>query len=176
MQIHAIGDHDGRPYIELELVEGGSLADKLDGTPWNPRRAAEMVETLARTTGEAHCLRIVHRDFKPGNVLLAVVGTPKLADFGLAKSINSDSGLTQSGAIMGSPSYMAPEQAEGNSQTVGTAADLYALGAILYELLTGRPPFRGATVLETLQQVKSAEPVPPSRLVPGPHAPPASIP
>ena len=167
VQIHSIGDYEGRTYIELEFIEGGSLAQRLDGTPWVPLRAAALIETLARATGEAHRLGIVHRDLKPGNVLLTSDGIPKLADFGLAKSIDSDSDLTKSGAIMGSPSYMAPEQAEGNAKGVGPAADLYALGAILYELLTGRPPFRGATVFETLQQVKSAEPVPPSRLVPG---------
>ncbi len=167
VQIYTIGEHDGRTYIELEYVEGGSLAQKLDGTPWAPLRAAAMLETLALATGEAHRLGIIHRDLKPGNVLLTNDGIPKLADFGLAKSIDSDSGLTQSGAIMGSPSYMAPEQAEGNAKRVGSAADLYALGVILYELLTGRPPFRGATVFETVQQVKTAEPVPPSRLVPG---------
>jgi hypothetical protein len=116
---------------------------------------------------EAHRLGIVHRDLKLGNVLLAADGTPKISDFGLAKSLTRDSGLTQSGAIVGTPSYMAPEQAEGNTREIGPPADIYALGAILYELLTGRPPFRAATVLQTLEQVRTAEPVPPSRLVPG---------
>ena len=110
---------------------------------------------------------IVHRDLKPGNILLTSDGTPKVADFGLAKLLNVEAGLTRTDSVLGSPSYMAPEQAEGKTQDVGPTADLYALGAILYELLTGRPPFRGATVLDTLQQVKTAEPVPPSRLVPG---------
>ncbi len=166
VQIYAIGDHDGRPYCELEYIEGGSLADRLDGTPWPAPQAARLVETLAHTMHAAHQLGVVHRDLKPANVLLAVDGTPKLTDFGLAKSLLTDSGLTQTETILGSPSYMAPEQAEGKAKAVGPVADVYALGAILYELLTGRPPFRAATVLETLEQVKSAEAVPPSRLQP----------
>ncbi len=109
----------------------------------------------------------MHRDLKPGNVLLAADGTPKLTDFGLAKSLAADSGLTRTDSILGSPGYMSPEQAEGKTKQVGPLADVYALGAILYELLTGGPPFRGTTALEILEQVKNAEPVPPSRLVPG---------
>ena len=166
VQIHAIGDHDGRPYIELEYIEGGSLAGRLDGTPWAPERAARLIETIARAVHEAHALGVVHRDLKPANVLLDHDDIPKLTDFGLAKSLNHDSGLTRTETILGSPSYMAPEQADGRSKHVGTAADIYALGAILYELLTGRPPFRAATVLETLDQVKMVEAVPPSRLQP----------
>jgi hypothetical protein len=115
---------------------------------------------------EAHREGIVHRDLKPGNILLTPEGAPKVADFGLAKLLNAESGLTRTDSVLGSPSYMAPEQAGGKTKEVGPAADVYALGAILYELLTGRPPFRGATVLETLEQVKIVEPVPPSRLVP----------
>jgi WD40 repeat protein/serine/threonine protein kinase len=167
VQIHHVGEADGLPFFELEYVGGGSLDKRLDGTPWPARRAAELVEALARGVAEAHRLGIVHRDLKPGNVLLATDGTPKIADFGLAKSLAGDSGLTRSDSIMGSPGYMAPEQAEGKAKQVGPLADVYALGATLYELLTGRPPFRGATVLETLEQVKTTEPVPPSRLVPG---------
>jgi WD40 repeat protein len=167
VQIHHVGETAGLPFFELEYVEGGSLDRRLDGTPWPPRRAAGLVEALARGVAEAHRLGVVHRDLKPGNVLLAADGTPKVTDFGLAKSLASDSGLTQTGAILGTPGYMAPEQAEGHAREVGPAADVYALGAILYELLTGRPPFRGATVLETLEQARTAEPVPPSRLVPG---------
>ncbi len=167
VQIHAIGDHDGLPYIELEYIEGGSLASRLDGTPWAPVRAARLIETVARTVHEAHALGVVHRDLKPANVLLASDDTPKLTDFWLAKSLNADSGLTRTETILGSPSYMAPEQADGRAKDVGPAADVYALGAILYELLTGRAPFRAATVLETLEQVKSTDAVPPSRLQPG---------
>jgi WD40 repeat protein len=167
VQIHHIGQTDGLPCFELEYVEGGSLDRQLDGTPWPALRAAALVEALARGVAEAHRLGIIHRDLKPGNVLLSVDGTPKIADFGLAKSLDRDSGLTRTDLIMGSPSYMAPEQAAGLAKLVGPPADIYALGAILYELLTGRPPFHGTTVLDTLEQVKSIEPVPPSRLVPG---------
>jgi WD40 repeat protein len=167
VQIHHVGQAGGLPFFELEYVAGGSLDRRLDGTPWPPRRAAELVGAITRGVAEAHRQGIVHRDLKPGNVLLADDGTPKIADFGLAKSLARDSGLTQAGAIIGSPDYMAPEQAEGKTAEVGPAADIYALGAVLYELLTGRPPFRGATILETLEHVRTAEPVPPSRLVPG---------
>ena len=167
VQIHHIGEADGLPFFELEYIAGGGLDKALDGTPWHARRAAALVEALAHGIAEAHRLGVVHRDLKPANVLLAADGTPKVTDFGLAKSLTTDSGLTRSDSIMGSPSYMAPEQAEGKTKQVGPLSDVYALGAILYELLTGRPPFRGATVLETLEQVKATEPVPPSRLVPG---------
>ena len=167
VQIHHIGEADGLPFFELEYVEGGSLDRRLDGVPWPARRAATLVEALARGVAEAHRLGIVHRDLKPSNILLAADGTPKVADFGLAKLLDVESGLTRTDSVMGTPSYMAPEQAEGKNREIGPAADVYALGAILYELLVGRPPFRGTTVLETLEQVKTAEPVPPSRLVPG---------
>jgi eukaryotic-like serine/threonine-protein kinase len=167
VQVYNLGDHDGRPFLELEYVDGGSLAHRLDGTPWPPLDAAALVETLARAMAEAHRQGIVHRDLKPSNVLLTADGTPKITDFGLAKTLGADSSLTKSGAIVGTPSYMAPEQAEGKSKEVGPAADIYALGAILYELVTGRPPFRAAQVLTTLEQVKNAEPVSPSRLQPG---------
>jgi serine/threonine-protein kinase len=167
VQIHHIGEADGLPFFELEYVPGGSLDRALDGTPWPARRAAELVEALTRALAEAHRLGIVHRDIKPGNILIAADGTPKIADFGLAKSLSVGSGLTATESILGTPSYMAPEQAQGKTKLVGPLADVYALGTILYELLVGRPPFRGTTVLETLEQVKTAEPVPPSRLVPG---------
>jgi len=167
VQIHHIGEADGLPFFELEFLDGGSLDRRLNGTPWPSRRAAELIEAVARGVAEAHRQHIIHRDLKPGNILMAADGTPKITDFGLAKSLNQDSGLTRSDSIMGSPGYMAPEQAEGNIKQVGPLADVYALGAILYELLTGRPPFRGTTVLETLELAKTAEPVAPSRLVPG---------
>ena len=165
--IHHVGEAAGLPFFELEYIEGGSLDLQLDGTPWPPERAAALVEALARGVAEAHRMGIIHRDLKPGNVLLAADGTPKITDFGLAKSLTEDSGLTQTGAIMGTPGYMAPEQAEGKASAVGPLADVYSLGAILYVLITGRPPFRGATVLETLEQSRTTQPVPPSRLVPG---------
>ena len=122
--------------------------------------------TLARAVQVAHEAGIVHRDLKPANVLFTADGIPKITDFGLAKRMESDSRQTESGAIMGSPSYMAPEQARGHTRDVGPAADVYALGAILYEMLTGRPPFKGETPIETVRQVVDDEVVPPSRLVP----------
>jgi eukaryotic-like serine/threonine-protein kinase len=167
VQIYHIGEADGLPFLELEYAEGGSLDRRLYGVPWPARRAAELVEALARGVAEAHRRGIVHRDLKPSNVLLAADGTPKVADFGLAKLLDAGAGLTATESILGSPSYMAPEQAEGKAEQVGPLADVHALGAILYELLVGRTPFRGTTVLETLEQVKTVDPVPPSRLVPG---------
>ncbi len=170
VQIHHIGEAEGLPYFELEYLSGGSLDRQLDGTPWPAPRAARLAEQVALGIAEAHRQGIVHRDLKPSNVLLAAEGTPKVSDFGLAKMLDSKSAITRSESVMGSPSYMAPEQALGRSKEAAPAVDVYAVGAILYELLTGRPPFRGTTALETLEQVKTTEPVPPSRLVPGmPH-------
>jgi WD40 repeat protein/tRNA A-37 threonylcarbamoyl transferase component Bud32 len=165
VQIHEIGEADGYPFFSLEFCPGGSLAARLNGTPLPPAEAAPLVEALARAVQAAHQAGVVHRDLKPANVLLLSDGTPKITDFGLAKKLDDASGQTASGAIMGTPSYMAPEQAEGKSKEIGPAADVYALGAVLYELLTGRPPFRAATPLDTVLQVISEEPVPPSRLV-----------
>ncbi len=167
VQIYAIGDHDDRPYVEFEYVEGGNLDSQVDGNPWAPPRAAELIEVLSRAVQEAHRQGIVHRDLKPANILMTADGIPKISDFGLAKSLDQDPGLTGAESIMGSPSYMAPEQAGGGARDAAPTADIYSLGAILYELVTGRPPFRGASVLETLEMVKNAEPVPPARLVPG---------
>ena len=127
------------------------------------RRSAELLETLAGAVHAAHRAGIVHRDLKPSNILLTTEGVPKVADFGLAKLLGGGSGRTQSGQVVGTPSYMAPEQAEGRSKDVGPAADVYALGAILYEALTGRPPFLGDTQIETLRLVCSTEPVPPKQ-------------
>jgi WD40 repeat protein len=166
VQIHQIGECDGRPFFALEYVEGGSLARQLDGTPRPPGPAAALTETLARAVQAAHAAGVVHRDLKPANVLLAADGTPKVTDFGLAKLLGEADGPTASGAVLGTPSYMAPEQAGGASKQVGPAADVYALGAILYELLTGRPPFKGATPVETVMQVLSDEPVRPRLLQP----------
>jgi WD40 repeat protein len=178
VQIHEIGEADGRPYFSLEFVDGGSLDRKLNGTPLPARQAAEIVATLARAIHVAHTRGVVHRDLKPANVLLTPDGQPKVTDFGLAKSLDSEPGAlvtgparrssarTQTGAILGTPSYMAPEQAAGKPAEIGPAADIYALGAILYELLTGRPPFKAATPLDTVLQVISEEPVPPAQLQP----------
>jgi tetratricopeptide (TPR) repeat protein len=166
VQIYEVGEQDGLPYFSLEFVAGGSLAKKLAGKPQPAREAAQLVETLARAMHFAHQHGIMHRDLKPANVLLTSDGVPKITDFGLAKRLEADSSQTRSGTLVGTPSYMAPEQARGQVREVGPPADVYALGAILYELLTGRPPFLAATVLDTLEQVRSQEPVPPSRLQP----------
>jgi WD40 repeat protein/tRNA A-37 threonylcarbamoyl transferase component Bud32 len=183
VQIHDFGTHGGLPFFALEFCEGGSLADKLNGTPLPPRQAARLVEQISRAMQAAHEKGIVHRDLKPANILLSFSRDPKgsagsnlalpsgsqlkavvprITDFGLARRA-AGSGLTQTGAVMGTPSYMAPEQARG-SRDVGPAADVYALGAILYECLTGRPPFCAATALDTLGQVIADEPVPPRQL------------
>ncbi len=166
IQIYQFGAHGDHAFLELEFADGRSLDRQLDGTPWSPKSAVRLVEPLARAVAEAHRLGIIHRDLKPANILLMADGTPKIGDFGLVKVVESGAGLTQTDSIPGSPAYMAPEQAEGRHD-VSPAADIYSLGAILFELLTGRPPFRGATVFQTLEQVKAAEPVRPSRLVPG---------
>jgi WD40 repeat protein/tRNA A-37 threonylcarbamoyl transferase component Bud32 len=164
VQIHEVGQHDSLPFLALEYVEGGTLARRLAGTALPARPAAELVEKLARAVQHAHERGVIHRDLKPANVLLGADGTPKITDFGLAKQPRPE--LTATGAVLGTPAYMAPEQAAGDTTLVGPPADVYALGVILYELLTGRPPFQAATALETLEQVRSLEPVPPTQLQP----------
>jgi tetratricopeptide (TPR) repeat protein/tRNA A-37 threonylcarbamoyl transferase component Bud32 len=166
VQIFEVGDHDGLPYFSLEFVEGGSLAERIGGKPRPPREAAETVELLAQAMAVAHQHGIVHRDLKPANVLVTRDAQPKITDFGLVKRVEGGSELTQSGTLMGSPSYMSPEQAHGRTHEIGPLSDLYSLGAILYELLTGRAPFVGTSILETLEQVRNRDAVPPSRLQP----------
>jgi WD40 repeat protein len=165
VQVFEVGEHDGLPYLALELVSGGSLARQCRGQPWEPRRAARLIETLAGGVQHAHEQNVVHRDLKPDNVLLTEDGTPKITDFGLARRTDVDAGHSVSGLLVGTPSYMAPEQTFGTGPHVGPAADVWALGALLYELLVGRPPFRGASVFDTLAQVRLDDPVPPSRLL-----------
>jgi serine/threonine-protein kinase len=166
VQVYEVGEADGWPYFALEYVDGGSLEKRLAGLPQPARWAAGLVETLARAMHHAHQQGLVHRDLKPANVLLAADGTPKVTDFGLAKRLQAEAGKTPSGAVVGTPSYMAPEQTLSRPGAVGPAADVYALGAILYECLTGRPPFLAETALDTLVQLQGQEPVPPRRLQP----------
>ncbi len=165
--IYEIGEQGQLPYLALEFVDGGSLAQAMAVRPLAPVQAAAMVETLARAMDYVHQRGVVHRDLKPANVLLTAEGVPKITDFGLAKWLDAPSGqATQSGTVLGTPSYMAPEQAHGKSALIGTATDVYALGAMLYEMVTGRPPFHAATSQETVQQLLTEEPLPPSRLQP----------
>jgi serine/threonine protein kinase len=185
VQIHDVGQRDGQPYFSLEFVDGSTLDKRLAGAPQPSRPAVRLVEILARAMHAAHQQGVVHRDLKPANILLAgtapdsvagadrdmqevwqLFGTPKISDFGLAKRLDSGAGQTRSGDVLGTPSYMAPEQAAGSVKQISPAADVYSLGAILYELLTGRPPFRAATAMETLWQVVNEEPVALSRLRP----------
>jgi hypothetical protein len=163
VQIYEVGEYNSLPFLALEFCAGGSLDRKLAGTPLPPAEAARLAEQLARAMQAAHQQHVIHRDLKPGNVLLTADGQPKVTDFVLAKKLD-EVGQTLSGAVMGTPSYMAPEQAGGKTGAVGPAADVYALGAILYELLTGRPPFKAATNLDTILQVVSEEPVAPTQL------------
>jgi eukaryotic-like serine/threonine-protein kinase len=167
VRVYECGEHNGRPYFSMDYVEGGSLAQKLSGTPLSEREAASLVQTLARAVQFAHRHQIIHRDLKPANVLIDADGAVKLTDFGLAKLTDAEDGQTQGDAVIGTASYMAPEQARGGTREVGPLADVYGLGAILYETLTGRPPFKGANREETLKRVQSQEPLAPSRLRPG---------
>ena len=166
IQIYEIGEQDGLPFLALEYCAGGSLDRKINGTPLPAEQAAALVETLARAIHAAHRVGVVHRDLKPANVLLTdAEAQPKITDFGLAKRLSSQV-HTQTGQILGTPSYMAPEQAAGQSKQITAATDVYALGGILYESLTGRPPFRAATPLDTILQVLEQEPAPPRLLNP----------
>lgn len=166
VQIHEVGSVDGRPFLALEYVDDGTLAQALKGQPLAARKAADLIHKLACAIQHAHDRGIVHRDIKPSNILMTRDGTPKMSDFGLAKRIDVEQHHTQTGTIVGTPCYMAPEQADGRGSDIGPAADVYALGVVLYQLLTGRVPFIGESILDTLEQVRSQEPIPPSQLVP----------
>jgi serine/threonine-protein kinase len=164
VRVFDVGQQDGLPYIAMELVEGGSLADRLAGGPLRPAEAAALIADLARALQHAHENGIVHRDLKPSNILFATDQSPRIADFGLVK-FEGIPGTTLSGALVGTPRYMAPEQVEGKE--VGPSADIHALGVLLYECLTGRPPFQAASTPELIDQIRSREPVPPGRVQPG---------
>lgn len=166
VQVYEVGSHGGVPYLALEYVEGGTLAQIKDGVPL-PRSAAELVEVLARAVDHAHQSGVIHRDLKPGNVLLGAGGVPKLSDFGLARRTDSAGGLTATGAILGTPGYLAPEQAGAQAAVVGPRTDVYGLGAILYYLLTGRAPIEAATPAESIRQTLEGDPVRPTLLRPG---------
>lgn len=163
--IYEVGEHEGQQYFSMGLVDGGSLADRLGKSgPLPPRAAAELVKLLAEAIAFAHERGVIHRDLKPSNVLLDAQGKPKISDFGLAKRIQKTDGPTMTGDVLGTPGYMPPEQAAGTVDLVGTPADVYSLGAILYACLTGRPPFQAASPLQTLRLVLTDEPVLPSNV------------
>jgi WD40 repeat protein len=164
--VFEVGAHQGFPYFSMEYVEGPSLEEHIDGRPQPPRQAAALVETVARTIEAVHRQGVIHRDLKPANIMLGPDGSPRVTDFGLAKELGRSSGATSTGRILGTPSYMAPEQATGHSKDVGPATDVYGLGTILYEMLTGHPPFCAETAWDTIQMVTKADPVPPRRLQP----------
>jgi len=164
--IYEVGQHERQHYFSMGFVEGQSLSQRLAAGPLPPREAAALLVKVAEAIEYAHQRGVIHRDLKPGNILLDHNGNPRVTDFGLAKKLHGDSGLTGSGQIMGTPSYMPPEQAGGKRGEVGPPADIYALGATLYALVTGRPPFQAATAMDTVLQVLSEEPVPPRRLNP----------
>ncbi len=162
--IHEVGQHAGQHYYCMGFVEGRSLARRVADGPLPPREAAELTRKVAEAIAYAHAHGVIHRDLKPSNILLDTQGQPRVTDFGLAKRVEGDSSLTATGQVLGTPSYMPPEQAAGRADEVGPLADVYSLGAVLYTLLVGRPPFQAATVVETLRQVLEREPVSPRQL------------
>ena len=164
--IHDVGERDGQCYFSMKFVEGGQLDEVVRHTPMSIRQATELVAKVARTVHYAHEHGILHRDIKPGNILLDGKGEPLLTDFGLARLVETESTLTRTLEVMGTPSYMAPEQAVGNNASVSRATDVYGLGAVLYELLTSQPPFAGGTTYETIKLLLDTEPRPPRLLNP----------
>src|SRR5215475_15692510 len=166
VSIYEVGERDGQCYFSMKLVEGGQLDEVVQQRPMSIRQAVQLVARVARTVHYAHEHGILHRDIKPGNILLDVKGEPHLTDFGLARLVESESTVTQTLDVLGTPSYMAPEQAVGNNAAVSSATDVYGLGAVLYQLLTGQPPFAGGTTYETIKLLLDTEPRPPRSLNP----------
>jgi predicted Ser/Thr protein kinase len=161
-----VGEIDGQQYFSMEFIDGQTLAQRLTSGPLPSREAARYVATVARAVHYAHRQGVLHRDLKPSNILVDADNEPHVTDFGLAKRLGGNSGQTRTGAVLGTPSYMAPEQAGGRIKEQGPWTDVYGLGAVLYELLTGRPPFKAETPLDTLMQVMEIDPVPPRLLNP----------
>jgi serine/threonine-protein kinase len=164
--IHEVGERDGCCYFSMNFVEGGQLDQVVRDTPMSPRQAAELIAKVARTVHYAHEHGILHRDIKPGNILLDQKGEPHLTDFGLARLVETESTVTRTKEVLGTPSYMAPEQAVGETTKLPSATDVYGLGAMLYQLLTGQPPFAGGTTYETIRLLLDKEPRPPRLLNP----------
>ncbi|MGL4422227.1 MAG: serine/threonine-protein kinase, partial [Gemmataceae bacterium] len=167
VQVFEVGETAGLPFFTLEFVAGGTLHQQLRENLPEPAEAASLLITLARAMHYAHTNNVIHRDLKPVNILMTPAGVPKLTDFGLARKLEDDTERTAAGAILGTPSYMAPEQAAGDNAAIGPPADIYGLGAILYEVLTGRPPFKGGNVWEVIRLVRTADPIAPHLLRPG---------
>jgi serine/threonine-protein kinase len=166
VQIYEVGEHQGHPFFAMELVTGITLEQRIRGGALPPGSAARLLLKIAMAVHFAHCQGVVHRDLKPSNILLEAGKAPKITDFGLAKLVDTHQELTRTGAVLGTPSYMAPEQANGLIHLIGPVTDVYALGAVLYEMLTGKPPHTGKTNLEILNKVRRVLPVPPSKLRP----------
>src|ERR1700745_1726096 len=164
--IHEVGERDGSCYFSMKLVEGGQLDEVVRHASMSIRQAAELIAKVARTVHYAHEHGILHRDIKPGNILLDAKGEPHLTDFGLARLVETESAMTRTMEVLGTPSYMAPEQAMGNNAEVSSATDVYGLGAVLYQLLTGHPPFAGGTTYETIKLLLDTEPRQPRLLNP----------
>jgi serine/threonine-protein kinase len=164
--IYEVANHDGQCYFSMQLVEGETLAEKLADGPLPAREAVRLIATVARAIHYAHTQGIVHRDLKPANILIDAVGEPHVTDFGLAKQLDAGTSLTRTGAVLGTPAYMAPELASGDRGSVGPASDVYSLGTILYALLTGRPPFQGPSPVDTVLLVLEQDPLPPRLLNP----------